>query len=249
VVAGKRTGALATLLKALCRAATLARRAHLPPFLPAGRRSARRTLGHQAQWTSFHGKGLRADPNTASKRPRFLPSAASSCMATSAAAACSSPVSGRIGLTRSILYAQAVGISLQGLNCVQVHKLASTLRPSRCDGDPRSCCVRLLRSRIIIASLRRQISQGIRTSATKRRRNSRFPIKLLGFLLRNKEAAASAAAFPIWSPLLHCRCPAQHELTRPAEAPCERCPDNAEFPNLVLACKNSSPGPCRSRAR
>jgi hypothetical protein len=55
--------------------------------------------------------------------------------------------SGRIGLTRSILYAQAVGISLQGLNCVQVHKLASTLRPSRCDRDPRSCCVRLLQRR------------------------------------------------------------------------------------------------------
>jgi hypothetical protein len=26
--------------------------------------SARRAVGHQAQGTSFHGKGLRADPNT-----------------------------------------------------------------------------------------------------------------------------------------------------------------------------------------
>jgi N-ethylmaleimide reductase len=55
------------------RPPTLARRAHLSPFLPARRRSARRAVGHQAKGTSFYGKGLRADPNTACPRTAEIP--------------------------------------------------------------------------------------------------------------------------------------------------------------------------------
>ena len=46
----------------------LARRTHLSSFIPAGRGSTGRALGHQAQRTGVHGKGLRADPNAARAR-------------------------------------------------------------------------------------------------------------------------------------------------------------------------------------
>ena len=61
------------------RAPTLARWAHLSPFLPAGRRSARRTVGHQAQRTSFHGKGFEPIPTPRALETAEIPAIVEQC--------------------------------------------------------------------------------------------------------------------------------------------------------------------------